>query len=251
MFQEERLKDILQHLNRQEKITVEDICRLFGVSRDTARRDIVKLEEQGLITRARGGAVLPPFTKHLMDYEQRLKSESAHKQAIGKAAAALVRPGDYLILDASTTVQQAAAQFATAGHVIVTNSADIAGLLAREESNDVYLLGGKLHPQYRYISGPRAISQLAEYNADKLFLGTGGLGPEGVFSFTEEYGFLMREMIARAEQTILLADHTKFNKKTFHFVSGWDSIDMLVTNQPPDEAMQRILDQHQVKWIQA
>jgi DeoR/GlpR family transcriptional regulator of sugar metabolism len=249
MFQEERLKEILNYLNRNEKINVEDICQTFNVSRDTARRDIVKLEEQGLIVRTRGGAVLPMFTKQLINYEQRLKSESVNKQAIGRAAASLIKSKDYLLLDSSTTVQHAASFITASDLVVVTNSIDIASLITRDEENQVYVLGGLLHPKYRYMYGPRAISQLAEYTADKLFLGSSGIGVEGIYSFTEEYGFLMREMIRRADQKILLADDTKIGKKTFHLTVGWNDIDLLITNKQPDESLLEVLDKCKVELM--
>lgn len=249
VLQEERLTAILQHLNRHEKVTVDSICDLFGVSRDTARRDLIKLEEQGYVIRTRGGAVLQTFTKQLVHYEQRLRSSSDSKTAIGKAAAARIRNGDYLFLDSSTTVQHAAANFQTTNHVIVTNSIDIAGLLIKDESNKVHTLGGLLHPQYRYVYGPRAISQLSEYTVDKLLLGTGGISTHGIYSLTEEYGFLIKEMLLRAEQTILLADHTKFGKRTFHKVAGLHQIDMLITDKQPDEALMEALNRNEVEVV--
>jgi DeoR/GlpR family transcriptional regulator of sugar metabolism len=249
MVQEERLKEILNYLNRNEKMNVEDICQIFNVSRDTARRDIVKLEEQGLIVRTRGGAMLPMFTKQLINYEQRLKSESVSKQAIGRAAASLIKSKDYLLLDSSTTIQHAASYITATDLVVVTNSIDIASLLTRDEDNRIYMLGGLLHPKYRYMYGPRAIAQLAEYSADKLFLGSSGIGVEGIYSFTEEYGFLMREMLRRTDKKILLADETKFGKKTFHLAAGWDDIDLLITNKQPDESLLEVLEKCNVELM--
>lgn len=77
MFQEERLAAIMEHLRLNKRIEVEEICDLLNVSRDTARRDIIKLEERGSIIRTRGGAILPTLSKEMPTYEQRLQKATA------------------------------------------------------------------------------------------------------------------------------------------------------------------------------
>jgi DeoR/GlpR family transcriptional regulator of sugar metabolism len=79
LFQEERLISIVEYLKSNKRITVDLICELYDVSRDTARRDMVKLEEQGTIVRTRGGAILPTLSKKVGDYDQRLQAESSSK----------------------------------------------------------------------------------------------------------------------------------------------------------------------------
>ncbi|HEX8605059.1 MAG TPA: DeoR family transcriptional regulator, partial [Pseudoduganella sp.] len=91
--QPRRLDAICDYLGRHYRIGIEDICRLYGVTRDTARRDVVRLDADGRALRVRGGAVLPPQGRHVRQYAGRADT-SAAKQAIGAAAAALVRDGD-------------------------------------------------------------------------------------------------------------------------------------------------------------
>lgn len=97
MYQEERLISIIDYLKEHKRISVEQICSLFGVSRDTARRDLVKLQEQGAIIRTRGGAILPTVHDEVKDYSGRLGMVSEEKSMIGKAAASLIREGDRMI----------------------------------------------------------------------------------------------------------------------------------------------------------
>lgn len=249
MYQEERLIGILQHMQRHQRIAIEDICELFDVSRDTARRDIVKLEEQGRIVRTRGGAILPTLTKEVSAYGERLMTESAGKGAIGKAAAGLLRSGDYLFMDASTTVRHAAEQLRTEGHVVVTNSMDIAGLLSPREGFQLHLLGGSVHPVHRFIYGARTVDMLSDYQADKLLIGTGGLTENGMTNPFEEEGYVMREMIRRADQVILLADHTKFGLYQFFRIAGLERIDKLVTDREPPEGLKAALQKNDIEII--
>ncbi|WP_435541451.1 DUF977 family protein, partial [Bacillus paralicheniformis] len=83
MYQEERLISIIDYLKEHKRISVEQICSLFGVSRDTARRDLVKLQEQGAIIRTRGGAILPTVHDEVKDYSGRLGMVSEEKSMIG------------------------------------------------------------------------------------------------------------------------------------------------------------------------
>ncbi|WP_027417069.1 DeoR/GlpR family DNA-binding transcription regulator [Aneurinibacillus terranovensis] len=249
MYQEERLLAILQHIKQHHRVSVQEICHLFGVSRDTARRDIVKLEEQGAIVRTRGGAILPTLTKEINNYKERLLFESTGKRAIGRTAASLIKNGDYIIMDASTTVQFAAEYFCSENNVVVTNSIDIAGILTSKKQVSIHLLGGKLNSEHRHVCGAQTIAMLADYQVDKLFLGACGITAEGLSYPHEEDGNVKREMIKRADQVIVLADHSKFGKKLFYRVASLDDIDLIITDREPDGDIADILHQHEIEMM--
>ncbi|GIM45280.1 HTH-type transcriptional repressor GlcR [Collibacillus ludicampi] len=249
MYQEERLISILQHLKDHKRISIQEICDLFSVSRDTARRDIIKLEEQGRIIRTRGGAILPTLKKEIFAYKERLGREPVEKRDIARVAASLIKDGDYIIMDASTTVQFVAEYLSTKNNVVVTNSIDIADLLSRKEDIKIRLLGGELNPRHRFLYGASTISKLSEYQVDKLFLGACGITSDGLTYPDEEEGYVKREMIRRADQVIVLADHTKFGKRLFHKISGFENIDIIITDQEPDGDIAAILREHNVEVI--
>lgn len=249
MYQEERLTAIFKYMKEHKSISVQEICDLYGVSRDTARRDIVKMEEQGIIIRTRGGAILPTLMKDIRNYEERLHLQSNEKREIGRLASSLIKDGDYIILDASTTVQFAAEALSSKGNVVVTNSIDIADVLAEKEDTSVHLLGGKLHPKHRYLYGARTRSMLSDYRVDKLFLGACGITSEGIFTDDEEDGDIKKEMMKRADQVIVLANHSKFGKKYFYRVGCLEDIDIIVTDQQADIEMRELLEQHQIELI--
>ncbi|NGQ96977.1 DeoR/GlpR transcriptional regulator [Brevibacillus sp. SYP-B805] len=251
MYQEERLDAIMAYLQEHKRVSVQEICERFGVSRDTARRDIVKLEEQGLILRTRGGAILPTLSKRFHNYAERLQMESGEKHRIALLAASLIKDNDYLIMDASTTVLFAAECLTTKNNVVVTNSIDIAAIVGRKEQAKVYLLGGCFHPAHRFVYGQRAIEMMAEYHADKLLIGAGGIARNGLTNPSEEESHLLKEMMKRADQVIVLADHSKFDVQQFVKVAGWDQIDMLVTDREPQGELAEALKQHEVDVLVA
>lgn len=245
MFQEERINAIMEHLNNHQRIDIKDICEQFEVSRDTARRDLLKMEELGLVIRTHGGAVLPKKTKEVYEYKERLVRESGEKREIGHFAASLVKNGDFIMMDASTTVQFAAENLTSENIVVVTNSIDIADVLSRKKAVRTIILGGEMHTQHRFLFGQSTINKLADYQVDKLFLGACGITTNGISYPHEEDGVVKREMIKRANQVIVLADHTKFGEQMFYKIAGLESIDLLITNQKPnEEIMKKLAEQH-------
>ncbi|GLX70549.1 DeoR/GlpR family DNA-binding transcription regulator [Paenibacillus glycanilyticus] len=249
MFQEERISSIMEHLHEHKRIDIKDICQKFDVSRDTARRDLLRMEELGLILRTHGGAVLPKKSKEIFEYKDRLVKDSDVKRDIGRLAASLVKNGDFIMMDASTTVQFAAEHVTAEQVVAVTNSIDIADVLSRKTSIRTYLLGGELNAQHRFLFGQATIDSLANYQVDKLFLGACGITETGLSYPDVEDGVVKREMIKRANQVILLADHTKFGDQLFYQIAGLDAIDLLITDQQPDPAFMEKLAEHHVELL--
>jgi len=247
MFQEERLDKIAEHLQARRRATIEELCELLDISKDTARRDLIKLEEQGRLVRTRGGAMLPSAGREIEHYEKRIHMDRSVKQEIGQAAARMVLPGDYVLLDASTTVQFAADVIAYKDNLVVTNSIDIASLLATREGVSLHLLGGAMNREQRFLYGPRALAALADYRFDKLLLGACGISAEGLSSPYEEEGLLIREMIKSAGQVVLLADASKFGKRLFYKVAGLEAVDVLVTDKMPPEDIMEQLELNQVE----
>jgi DeoR/GlpR family transcriptional regulator of sugar metabolism len=249
LSQEERLAHIFEYLKQHRRVTVQTICDMFNVSRDTARRDVVKLVKTGTVVRTRGGVMLPNLTKEVFGYKERLTQESAGKLKIGRTAASLVKDGEYVIFDASTTVQFAAECLTARDVTVVTNSIDVASILSERDDITVHLLGGILNGRHRFLHGASTLEKLSEYQVDKLFLGACGITVDGLSYPHEEDGVVKREMIRRADQVIVLADHTKFGKRLFHKVSGLESIDMIITDRKPDEEILRVLSEFEVQVI--
>jgi DeoR/GlpR family transcriptional regulator of sugar metabolism len=234
IFQEERLIAIVQFLKNHKRISVEEICDLYDVSRDTARRDMVKLEEQGQIIRTRGGAILPTLSKDVGNYDQRMNDESSSKLTIGKLAATLIQDGDYLLMDASTTVLHAAAAMQTKQNVVVTSSIELAAMLTRNEDVTIHILGGIIDKKHHSVVGAKTIEMLTDYHVDKLFIGTCGITSDGLSAPNEGESYLAREMMRRADQVIVLADHSKFGKRLFYRLADFQDIDILITDQEPE-----------------
>ncbi|MFQ3546687.1 DeoR/GlpR family DNA-binding transcription regulator [Halobacillus rhizosphaerae] len=249
MYQEERLIEIVHYLKQHERMSVEDICDQFHVSRDTARRDLVKLEEQNAIVRTRGGAILPDSHREIKDYQHRLMTVSEEKKAIGRAAASLIREGDNLILDTSTTVQACADQMEAMGCTVITNSINQADILSNKAKVTIQLLGGRLQKEHRFLYGTSVIEKLSHYFVEKSFIGVVGISEHGLTIAHEEDGMVKRKMIQQAKQAVVLADHTKLGVTEHFQFAELKDIDLLITDQPPAPSFKDMLTKHGVELL--
>lgn len=249
MYQEERLDSIMDYLKAEKRISVEQICSLFHVSRDTARRDLVKLEEMKAIIRTRGGAILPTVHQEIKDYSNRLTIVSAEKKRIGGKAASLIQPGDRVILDASTTVQSCAEAMEEKEFTVITNSIHQAGILAGKRGVRIHLLGGELQKEHGFLYGAGVLEKLANYHADKAFIGLVGLSEAGLTIAHEEDGMVKRKMLLQAEQVIVLADHSKLGRTDFFKFADLNEMDILITDKEPESRMLELLEKNHVEIL--
>jgi DeoR/GlpR family transcriptional regulator of sugar metabolism len=248
--QAERLDAICAYLGHHYRVGIEDICKLFDVTRDTARRDIVRLDAAGRVLRVRGGAVLPPQSRQVEHYAQRTGASGA-KQAIGRAAAGLLRDGDRVLFDTSTTVL-AVARAATATPLdVVTNSIDVAEAFGQREGVELHVLGGRFNAWQRSLEGAQTRLGLAQFQFDKLILGACAIDPLGLTCPSDDEASLKQAMMRQASQVIVVADSSKFSKAFMHRLCQFDAIDVLVTDQPPPAAIGAALDTVGVQLIVA
>lgn len=250
MYQEERMLHILDYLSEHRRITIEDICQLFQVSRDTARRDLVRLEEQNSIIRTRGGALLSIGKITIPSYKDRLNTVSTEKKQIGHRAAQLIKGGERIILDSSTTVQACAEFIDAPGCTVITNSINQADVLSDKQDISVHLLGGQLQSQHRYVYGSAAIETLSHYFAERAFIGVGSISAKGLTSLSVEEGRIKHKMMQQAEMVVVLADHSKFGRELFYKFADLSEVDLIITDRSPDPSMQELLEQYEVElWV--
>ncbi len=249
MYQEERLIDIVHYLETYRRISIDEICERLNVSRDTARRDLVKLEERNAIVRTRGGAILPSSHSEVLDYTNRLQTVSHEKKQIGTKAASLIHEGDTLILDTSTTVQACANAMDSIHCKVITNSIHQAEILSEKSNVDIQLLGGRLQKEHGFLYGTSVIDRLKNFHVDKVFIGVVGLSANGLTIAHEEDGMVKRTMMQQAEQVIVLADHTKIGVTEFFQFGELKDVDLIITDHPPDQHFQQLLEKHHVELL--
>lgn len=249
MLMEDRLMKIKNSLKEQQSVTIEDLAEELGVSKDTVRRDLIKLEKQKFLRRTHGGAILPEEKAPIFDYEQRASKANQVKIALGEKASSLIEENCSVIFDSSTTVENVIHHLSDKKINAVTNSLVHAMLLAKLNGTTISLLPGKLHKTQLFLYGTETIEQLKQYRVDYTLLGIYALSSEGVFIHTKEEGLVKRQMVKQAATVIAIADHTKLDKTGFFKVCELTEIDVLVTDRPLSKTLEEALIQNHVTYV--
>lgn len=245
MFAEERKSKILNSLNRHGKVKVSDLSQEYEVSEVTIRRDLQELEEEELIKRVHGGAVLNDNIKFEPTFSEKIDKFYDEKESIGKLAASMIVDGDTIALDAGTTTLSIARHITARNITVLTNSVDIAYELAKKQEVEVIVTGGTLRWETRAMVGPVADNTLKNFRVDKAFIGTNaicitnGLSTPNIIEANTK-----REIIKIAKQTIVVCDHTKFSTVSFAKIVELDSVDIIITdNQLHKELLDKFIEQ--------
>lgn len=232
LLPQERHKQIMDKLRKERIVRVEKLVGRFNVSAETIRRDLEKLEEEGLLQRVYGGAVLAGVSKVEPLYTVRAALNQQHKAAIGRCANKLVEENDTMIVDLGTTTLEFCKTLV--GHrnlLIITNSLQIASVAVEFPGIQVVTLGGCLRARELAVSGSMAIRCLEQFHVNKAILGAGGIDLEhGLTDFHLEEAQVRRVMIEKAEKVIVLADHSKFGVTALAHILPLEKIDVLVTD---------------------
>lgn len=248
MYQEERLLKILEYLNENNNMSVHDICETLDVSRDTARRDILKLIEKGAAIRTHGGISLPILRTTIDAYKERLESYSEEKKDISKKALSFIKEKEHYFFDVSTTVCFLA-EFLDKEVTVVTHSLDNIEILSEKENIDVYSTGGRLDKKNRFFYGEVTKEYIKERRFDVFFLGAGAIMPDGIYFVDEEDAVIKQTAAKQSEKVILLADYQKF--KTFTYYKGLDfeQIDVIITDKTPPLVFLEIIEENDIELI--
>ncbi|WP_219836987.1 DeoR/GlpR family DNA-binding transcription regulator [Paenibacillus sp. R14(2021)] len=251
----ERRHRIKELLLKERSVKVADLVREFNVSEETVRRDLNQLEKEGLIVKNYGGAVLSDDLQvafnQIPPVQQRKFELFEEKDAIGAAAASLVEDKQIVILDSGSTTWCVARHLNTLKELtIVTNGVNIADECANSEGTEIFLLGGKLIKKSMSIVGPQAEADMHKYNADYVFLGTSGISLKKGCTSSDPYeAEIKRVMIETAQQVVIVADHSKFNRQALLSFSSFDKVDMLITSDLVEPAILQAIEAQGVKVI--
>lgn len=246
----ERRQKIMEEITREGKVYVSALSQLFHVTEETIRRDLEKLEGQDLLRRSYGGAILNDHTGEDLSFQRRSSINSESKEAIAKKAMELVKDGDTIMMDSSTTCLALLHQLSSRKDLtIITNSIR---LVYDFVTSPFHLIstGGNLRPNSYALTGPVAIATLQKYFVDIAVFSCKGVTLErDVMESNEEESVVKQWMIKQARKSILLADHSKFNRTAFIKTCDFEDITALVTDEMPNEEWQERLAGCQVNLI--
>src|SRR5450830_1283262 len=205
MLTSQRKKHLLDLLSRDGRIIAKTISEQLAVSEDTIRRDLRELAKEGLLRRVHGGAL--PLTPPLVMFAQRQQIEPGAKSDIGRAAAALVQPGQVVCIDGGTTCVQMVRHLPPELHAtVITHSPSIAVELAAHAHIDVIIIGGKLFKHSVVAMGSSTLEQIAGVRADQYFVAVCSLHPRpGITALVLDDDGVNRPVRRAAAETVVPA----------------------------------------------
>jgi len=242
----ERRQQISALVRERGSVQVAPLAKQFGVSMQTIRKDLRFLETRGVMERSYGGGIRADAVNVTAEpaLEVKRSSHADEKVRIGKLAAAMVSPGESIVLDSGTTTLQIARFLPDDEDItVLTNDIDILSVLAAKERLNIVMLGGMLRRRNRAFYGAQTVAALDDLRVDKLFLGVDGFDVEcGITTHYEPEAMLNRKMVEAAREVIAVTDASKFGRVCLHRIITIENIHSLVTDGPVPDAIHSASD---------
>ncbi|NCG52023.1 DeoR/GlpR family DNA-binding transcription regulator [Serratia fonticola] len=251
MLTSQRKKIILEKLAQDGQVVAKQLSELFGLSEDTLRRDLRELDSEGLLQRVHGGAL--PVSSAIATFAERNTLESAAKTAIAKAAAAMIMPGQVVILDGGTTSAELVKQLPRKLQAtVVTHSPSVAVGLVEHPNIEVIMIGGRLYKHSIVCVGAAAVEAMSHIRADIYFMGVTGVHPvAGLSTGDLEEAYIKRALAARAAETVVLASAAKLNAASQYAIGELTLAQTIVVEGDTADALIEPLQQAGVTVIKA
>ncbi|CAM5768943.1 DeoR family transcriptional regulator [Labrys miyagiensis] len=247
---EGRQEAILRLVAQNFYVAIEEIASLFGVTTQTARRDIMALEEAGKIRRLHGGAVLTTPLETSV-YRQRRVENAAQKERLAQVVGDLVPEGANLFIDSGTTCEAIAHALLRHRHLrLVTYSLRVATILSENSNFTLAVPGGFVRPVHGGIFQEDTADFMKRFKFDFALISVSGIDRDGdICDDDHAEGVIAAAAMAQAERTILAVDSSKFGKRAMVRLGTIADIDILVTDAYPEGEILRLLKDNDVEII--
>lgn len=239
----DRLERIMDYLKGHNLVTVDQLVAITQASPATIRRDLIKLDQEGVISRTHGGVTLNRFIPSQPTTHEKMQRNRLEKQAIARAAAGFVKAGDAIVLDAGTTMMELARQLTHLPLRVITSDLHIALFLSEFKQLEVTIIGGRIDDSSQSCIGEHGRRLLQHVWPDIAFVSCNGWDlTRGITSPTEEKAALKHDLIANAKRRVLLADSTKYGAWSLFNVAHLHTLTDIVTDSKLDAAVQAQLN---------
>ncbi|WP_070001034.1 DeoR/GlpR family DNA-binding transcription regulator [Cellulosilyticum sp. I15G10I2] len=250
----ERQKHITEIVEREKSVKVIELSKRFDVTEETIRRDLEKIEKQGILKRTYGGAIfINSASKDTEDtpFSMRLKENITSKQKIAFAVSNMLYDGEVIMLDSSTTCLEVAKNIdKTKRLTIITNSVSILSELSTYEEINVVSTGGTLRKRSLSLIGPTAKDNIKNYYADKAVISCKGAELEkGVMDTNELEVEIKKAMIGCAKEIILAVDSTKMQRISMYKLMEVSKVDYIVTDRELPQEWKNFCENNNIKQI--
>ena len=250
-FANQRRDKILAMIREDGQAKVADLSRIFKVTEVTIRQDLEKLEQEGLIRREHGGAILNQERDSIGELQLVNQQNMDAKRAIAEEAVKLIHDGDTIILDSGSTTTEIAKLLSGYHNLqVITNALNIAMILGKETGINLNVTGGEFKSPTLSLTGDKAAHYFNGIHADKVFLATAGISLKAGLTYPSLSDLVVKKaMIDSSDIVYLVADSTKIGKSSFASLGALSMIDYIITDSNITEADKKVLVDFDLKHI--
>jgi DeoR family transcriptional regulator, ulaG and ulaABCDEF operon transcriptional repressor len=255
MHSAERDRIILNLLEEQRFVSFRELSLKLDASAATLRRDLERLQEAGKLKRVRGGAQIGTETEitgfHLqgVPFHENVSRNRAAKEAIGKAAADLCKPGEAVIIDGGSTTLQMCPHLEHLRLQVLTNSLHIVSALLQQPNTGVSIPGGVVFREQNIVLDPFVDTTARTFHASRMFLGAAAVTHHGLMQSDIILVQAERKLLNLADQLIALVDSSKFSASAAHQLCEMSRVHALITDDHIDDASAKMIAEHGVKLV--
>ncbi len=247
----ERRNAILTKLSAEGKVLVSDLAKEFSVTEETIRRDLEKLDNDGLARKTYGGAVKNESLNIDLPFHVRKQTNVESKQQIAALIGEMINDGDYIMLDASTTALCVIKNIIHKKNItLITNSIEILIELCNKPGWNVLSTGGTLKEGGLSLVGYQAEKMISGFHVDIAICSCKGIDEvNGITDSNERDAEIKKAFYRSANKRVLAVDSSKFDRASFVKVCGYNEIDVVVTEKYPGEQWSERLERNGIELI--
>lgn len=247
LVKQSRQERILAEVMASSTLRVGDLAAELDVSTETIRRDLFELQERGLLNRTYGGAVRPFGSEPSVAERHQLMV--AEREAIAAVTVKFIKPKEVIAIGAGATTTHVARRMAAECRdiTVITHSFSVATVLAANPTIEIIMCPGRYNGREGMMAGTETIEFLQSYNVNRAILGVSGLTPEGLADALAPAAWVYKAMMNRAVETIIVADHKKFDVQALAIWARIADIHRLVADVAPTGSIGRALARSRVE----
>ena len=246
MLVDERRTKLLKKIEEKGFVSIQELVDSLQTSESTVRRDLEFLDETSKqVRRTRGGAAY--VGESITAFEVREDRALGQKQRIARVVADLIEPGELVLMDGGTTTLEVARALVGKPLQVVTNSMPIVGLFVNQPSIELIVIGGYVYPKTGVALGDLAVSMLKNIHAKRLVMSIGGITESGLFNSNTLLVETERQMIAAAEEVIVVTDSTKFGHRALAHLAPLTAVHRLVVDGGISDEWRAVVEKAGIK----
>lgn len=245
-----RIDDIGELVQEKGNVSIKELCEIFGVSKNTIRRDIDELVRNGAVEKVYGG--IRAIKNPLLPFEQRHDQQHLQKKKIGEVASTFIEDDDIIFIDSGTTTSQIMDHVRDDIRItILTNNLDVINQCTNKPNVTLFVMGSLYKQETRSFVDMDTNLQNVNFNINKAFIAATGVSIANGLTNSDPLEYEIKKLIcSKTDNLFLLVDESKFGKSTLLTYCPLEKISVLITSGNVPHDIREFLEEHEADIMQ-